>query len=332
MADPQMIRDQVQVNPPATGLPIWIHSGGYVDIYIKDTLETDVLQFSLDANGSVSITGPYLTVARSPVTGGSSADTVPANAAFTVTNPNLATQTLTSLTSAGTVATATLSNHGYSVGRFVTIAGATPTGYNGTFKIETTTQNTFTFNVASGLTTPATGTITSTSVTPYLDTMFSVDQTLNVSFGATYAGQTASLTLQQYSNVGNVQTYLDNPQNRVICANYLARAYNVYQLNIVANSYGNLTPSVGTVTTVAENYVNSLAPGAPFNISDLASLLTAAGISSLQTPLGVTYTMYNTDYAPNTITGTIVDALEPPDVTYIFTINNVSTGLVTLAN
>ena len=45
------------------------------------------------------------------------------------------------------------------MGQYVTIAGASPAGYNGTFIITTTAATTFTYTVSSGLTSPATGTI-----------------------------------------------------------------------------------------------------------------------------------------------------------------------------
>lgn len=63
------------------------------------------------------------------------------------------------LTSSGTTATVTLSGHGYSVGEEFTVSGATPSGYNGTFKVTAVTANTFTYTLASSLTSPATGTI-----------------------------------------------------------------------------------------------------------------------------------------------------------------------------
>jgi head-tail adaptor len=68
---------------------------------------------------------------------------------------------VTSLTRASTTATATTAvAHGYLTGDFVRVAGATPTGYTGTWKITVTSATTFTFTVTNTLTTPATGTIT----------------------------------------------------------------------------------------------------------------------------------------------------------------------------
>lgn len=73
--------------------------------------------------------------------------------------------TLTSLTQADGTATATKTSHGYSDGDVVTIAGATPSGYNGTFNITKVDANVFTYPVSSALSTPATGTITATGTT-----------------------------------------------------------------------------------------------------------------------------------------------------------------------
>jgi head-tail adaptor len=70
---------------------------------------------------------------------------------------------LASLTRSGTTATATTAAaHGYATNDYVTIAGATPSGYNGKVKIVVTGALTFTYQVSAGLTTPATGTITAT--------------------------------------------------------------------------------------------------------------------------------------------------------------------------
>lgn len=73
-----------------------------------------------------------------------------------------AVTTLTSLTGAGTTATATTPNpHHLTAGASVTISGASPAGYNGTVTVASTpTATTFTYAVGSGLSSPATGTIT----------------------------------------------------------------------------------------------------------------------------------------------------------------------------
>ena len=72
------------------------------------------------------------------------------------------TLSVSSLTRSGTTATATTAvPHGYIVGDYVTFAGSLISGWNAKYKIVTVpSTTTFTFTVASSLTTPATGTIT----------------------------------------------------------------------------------------------------------------------------------------------------------------------------
>jgi hypothetical protein len=69
--------------------------------------------------------------------------------------------TLTSLTCSGSVVTATLAAHGYRDRQFITISGATPSGYNGTWQIITgsTTTNTFQFTITGSGLSAATGTL-----------------------------------------------------------------------------------------------------------------------------------------------------------------------------
>lgn len=56
---------------------------------------------------------------------------------------------LSSCTRVGTLATANLNAHGYAVGDSVTITGAIPAGYNGTYNINSVATNSFTYTMAS---------------------------------------------------------------------------------------------------------------------------------------------------------------------------------------
>lgn len=68
------------------------------------------------------------------------------------------TKTIT-ITRSGDVATAACTAHGFLAGQYVTISGATPSDYNGEFRVASVTANDFTFEVLGSPTTPATGTI-----------------------------------------------------------------------------------------------------------------------------------------------------------------------------
>jgi hypothetical protein len=93
------------------------------------------------------------------------------------------TQTLTSVTSASTTATATLVGHGYRTGDSVVIAGANQSPYNGTYTVTRVSDDVFTYTFAGSGTTPATGTITVQSGT--LRAMKIGDTGVNTTFGGT---------------------------------------------------------------------------------------------------------------------------------------------------
>lgn len=85
-----------------------------------------------------------------------------------ITSVPLTTISGITISRSGAIATAvTPTPHNYSTGDVVTIAGATPAGYNGPVVVTVySNPNEFTYTVASTLTTPATGTITSSIPDP----------------------------------------------------------------------------------------------------------------------------------------------------------------------
>ena len=245
---------------------------------------------------------------------------------YTVTNPYLQTKTLTSLSGTGTTVTATLNNHGYAANRYVTISGATPSYYNGTFKIASVLGPTqFTFNIGSTILASATGTITCKSTIPWQDYGFSDSQLLYIDFGSGYGSSTASFQTQYFNNVDPVQQYLTSPTNRVLCGDYISRGFNLYVLDLSVVVYNTTSPSTGLVQDTAKTYLATLAPGATFVLSELVSALTTAGVANIQTPLGVSYTYYHRDLVPVT-TGNVVDYLDPLDKTNVFLLGNVTTS------
>lgn len=76
-----------------------------------------------------------------------------------------AAKSVTTITSTSGIATVSQTSHGYADGDLITIAGATPTAYNGSFNITYVDANTYTYPVPLGTTSPATGTITSVGYT-----------------------------------------------------------------------------------------------------------------------------------------------------------------------
>lgn len=80
-----------------------------------------------------------------------------------VNNNCVAIKDVTSITLSGTTATVTSAGHGYSNGDVVTIWGATPADYNGTYTISNVATDTFDYTTTSGLASPAAGAIQCTT-------------------------------------------------------------------------------------------------------------------------------------------------------------------------
>jgi|GEM_PF-314053 len=74
---------------------------------------------------------------------------------------------VTSITQTGGVATVTQTAHGYDDFDLIRISGSTIAAYNGNHRIKVLTANTYTFAIASGTASPATGTITALRLNNY---------------------------------------------------------------------------------------------------------------------------------------------------------------------
>jgi Tfp pilus tip-associated adhesin PilY1 len=103
-----------------------------------------------------------------------------------------------------TVATATVTAHGYASADQVTIAGATPSQFNGTYGITVTGANTFTYSItpaagdASGTMTAAANTTTATAITSAAHGL-AVSDTVYIS-GATPSGYNGTFTVATVPN------------------------------------------------------------------------------------------------------------------------------------
>ena len=113
-----------------------------------------------------------------------------------------------------TTAAATLTSHGYISGNSITIAGATPSTFNGTFGITVLNADTFTYTIgtasgnATGSITASGNTTTATAITAAAHGL-AVGNTVNIS-GATPAGYNGSFTVATVPNSSSF-TYTVSP-------------------------------------------------------------------------------------------------------------------------
>lgn len=244
---------------------------------------------------------------------------------FTFKNKNTQSQAITALTCTGTTVTVTIPNHGITENRYVTIRGATPSDYNGTWLVTNAlNKDQFQFTVPVTIGSPGSNAVCD-SVIPWFDYGFSSRQDLVVSFGSLYANQTASFQISFFDNVDSVQSYLENSTNRVLCGDLLARGFNFYLIDLSVTGYNGVSPDATVITETTKNFFSNMNPGDTLILSDLMAQLSLAGITNIKTPLGVAYTHYTRDLIPAT-TGMITDYLDPADRTNIFILNTVTTN------
>lgn len=331
--DPLMVRDKKQIIPEgSSGLtnPIWVHLGGYTDVYCRTSLTSGSSQFTTDSTGKINISGAIYKLVRSTISAGTSIDTMPSNATYTVTSSSLTTATLGTgaLTNSNGVTTIHLPNHGLETGERIKVAGANQTEFNITTAITAVDINTITYPATSNTAT-GTGTITVTYAARTSDYGLSNRHNFVVDFGSGQANQTVSFTMYYWENMDGIDNYLSDPENRVVCADLMARGMNITSLDVQIVTYDSVLPDATLCSTTVSDYLASLAPGQPFIMSDLLSKLYSAGIKTIKTPLTVTYTKYWKDML-GTSTGTITDTLNPNDIVNVFVLNSLQITAGTL--
>jgi hypothetical protein len=290
--------------------------------------EVNVLNGSRTVQASTTNTFSVLT--SNPKTTNTGTATITSPVRYTVSNENVEYRTPVSVTNLGDgTVSILLPRHGLQTSRKVTLSGLTPSGFNGSWVIGSVTdQDNFVVSVPT-----MTGIITSittsspvcTSTYPSSDFGFSTKQELSVDFGSAYPNRTATFEIRRFDNLDVVQNYLDNRDKRVLCANYLARGFNIYILSMSITQY---TQSSNTsVTAAAQSYLDSLAPGQPFVVAELISSLKNAGMLDIKLPVSISYTRHTRDLTEiNTPdTGVITDVLDPNDPTSLFILDNIST-------
>lgn len=214
-----------------------------------------------------------------------------------------------------------------SQGRYVSITGSSNSLNNQVWKVDSRVDEN-TVNLSSPTHNnyvAGTGPIIAKFVTPISDLGFSDKQELRISYGSTYAGDTVSLQTTSFLNVPNVQAYIENSDNRVLCGDFLARGFDIYLLDFALTVYNSATPTTGTAQVLIEEFLNSLSPGSVLVVSELVAKLKEGGITNLRTPISITSTFYQKDmfsFEPFFIT----DVFNPANNMAVYVLNTVTTS------
>jgi hypothetical protein len=218
---------------------------------------------------------------------------------------NNAVLSVSSLTTAGSVATATTSApHGYSVGQSVTITGATPNAYNGT-KVVTSVPLTTTS--VTGIT--RSGSVaTATTATPH---NYSTGDVVTVS-GASPAGYNGTFVITVFSNPNeftySVASTLTTPATGTIISSVPDPTGTTFQYAIAS---GTASPATGTITVSSGEVIelNIITSGTGYTSTPTVTITPSTGVfvsftstGTLPAPL-VSGTAYRAEAPLNTSTG-----------------------------
>ena len=100
-----------------------------------------------------------------------------------------------------------------------------------------------------------------------------------------------------------VQAFVDDPDNRIVTADLLARApMPVFVTVSVTYSRASDGPDADTVKAAIINYINGLKLGKCLSAYDIANTLQAAGVKFLQLPILMTGRRINLDFSTTTVT------------------------------
>jgi len=305
-SDFEMIRDIRTVVNPSSGLESQVHLGGMVDVYfdaqrVQGTQVPVVIE--LDANGN---TGFYV---DGPIYNYSSA-VPPSEAPATVTGDDAFVTPLTA--------------HGS--GTYPRWGKANPpldiVGYD----YNTGTVDNGDYSLDNGYSAFQRSWVPVPNPVEVINSDGS-----SVGDVAIEAGTYFYINVEKFLGVESVQSYLDDADIRVITADYMARAMDVYVLSFDINTFNTATAQDATaIRPFLEAYVKELGPGGVFTMSDLIVVLREkAGVENLVIPVGVTYDRYT--HNGNVEFGVSIDDVKDIDRISGFDVGSITKGTTEVA-
>ena len=156
-----------------------------------------------------------------------------------------------------------------------------------------------TITVGAMVTNPLTQVLEFQPVGENNDVGLSSKQVTKIQFSGVSSPSTASFFTRRLLNLVSVQSYLEDSQSRVICADYLARSLNIYYLSINLRKVGNLSlqqSEIDACFSVLSDYVNALPAGESLVVATLTQkVVSEVGILNLDSDVRVSFEIFNRD-------------------------------------
>lgn len=301
---------------------LWLHQGGCVDVYVGNTVQLSEQQYTLDANGTLSLYGPNYFINR--ING--LTDTLPTGLSYTLTFPGTTSRGDVLFVQNGTtgVLTCTMVAHCMTVGRLVKINEWPAPGSTLYLPVHSIINgDKFTLGENLPIYTVVPGAVSLSYVQPDQDFGFSTRQILTIGFGIAHANQTVTFDVFSFDKVESVQNYLASDNNRVICADLMARGFDIYSIDLQLTFYTTLVPSSAEVSTILTPMLAAIPPGTDLLLSDVTAALVSAGMTSLQNPIQASTQLYTKDmWGPQVYVFT--DYIKPINNTCVYRFNSVT--------
>ncbi len=125
---------------------------------------------------------------------------------------------------------------------------------------------------------------------PQRDLGLSAKQIVRVDFGLEYPNMTASFVVRKFTGLEDVQSFLEDQQNRVVCADQLARAFEPILINIEGTGYEQsyTADELSKARSVIDAYFNQTPVNGTIYVSEIYRLISESGLQNVKAPLKVT--------------------------------------------
>lgn len=125
---------------------------------------------------------------------------------------------------------------------------------------------------------------------PQKDFGLSAKQILRIDFGLEQAGKTASFVVRKFTGLEDIQSFLENQQNRVVCADQLCRAFEPILVNLEATGYEQTytADEISKARKAIDDYFNQTPVNGTIYVSEIHRLISDAGLQNVKAPMLVT--------------------------------------------
>lgn len=178
---------------------------------------------------------------------------------------------------------------------------------------------------------------------PMFDLGLSSKQVTNIriseiggSFNPAWENATLTLRFRRATGLTSLQSFFDDSLARVLCANLLARSYEIVSLDINIATHTSTSVSAATTFEYVKKYVDGIKPGDPFVTSEMLEVLSRdAGIENIVVPngtisSGVTGVEYRLSKKNLEVESGVITSIFDPTRLQRFYVNSVSINGVTL--